>query len=92
MTATEALRAAVARLAAAGIVDAPRDARRLLAHAMGIAPDRVTLHLSDAIDANVTLRIKMAESSNVYAVAVLADGRVLYTVKDVKVTLGGCGG
>lgn len=48
--------------------------------------------LSDAIDANVTLRIKMAESSNVYAVAVLADGRVLYTVKDVKVTLGGCGG
>ncbi|MDO9316317.1 MAG: thiosulfate oxidation carrier protein SoxY [Burkholderiaceae bacterium] len=48
--------------------------------------------LSDAIDANVALRIKMAESSNVYAVAMLADGRVFYSVKDVKVTLGGCGG
>ena len=33
--------------------------------------------VSDAVDANVALRIKMAESSNVYAVAMLADGRVL---------------
>lgn len=51
MTAAEALRAAVARLTAAGIEDAPRDARRLLAHAMRIAPDRVTLHLPDPFDA-----------------------------------------
>lgn len=50
MTAAEALRAAVERLKAAGIEDAPRDARRLLAHAMKIAPDRVTLHLSDTLD------------------------------------------
>lgn len=50
MTAAEALRAAVARLTAAGIEDAPRDARRLLAHAMRIAPDRVTLHLPDPFD------------------------------------------
>jgi release factor glutamine methyltransferase len=50
MTAAEALRAAAARLAAAGIEDAPRDARRLLTHAMRIAPDRVTLHLSDPFD------------------------------------------
>lgn len=48
-TAAEALRAAVPRLAAAGVEDAPRDARRLLAHAMGIAPDRLTLHLSDRL-------------------------------------------
>ncbi len=47
--------------------------------------------ITEAIDANVAIRIKMAESSNVYAVAMLADGRVLYRVKDVKVTLGGCG-
>lgn len=47
--------------------------------------------VSDAVDANVALRIKMAESSNVYAVAMLADGRVLYRVKGVQVTLGGCG-
>ena len=39
----------------------------------------------------MALRIKMAESSNVYAAAMLADGRVLYAVKDVQVTLGSCG-
>ena len=50
MTAAEALRAAIARLTAAEIPDAPRDARRLLAFAMGIAPDRVSLHLPDALD------------------------------------------
>jgi sulfur-oxidizing protein SoxY len=33
----------------------------------------------------------MAETSLVYAVAVLADGRALYARKEVKVTLGGCG-
>ena len=49
------------------------------------------LEISDAIDADVALRIKMAESSNVYAAAMLADGRVLYAVKDVQVTLGSCG-
>ncbi|MEZ5771575.1 MAG: peptide chain release factor N(5)-glutamine methyltransferase [Defluviimonas denitrificans] len=50
MTAAEALRAAIARLTTAAIPDAPRDARRLLAFAMGIAPDRVSLHLPDALD------------------------------------------
>jgi release factor glutamine methyltransferase len=44
------LREAVARLAAAGVPDAPRDARLLLAHALGIAPDRLTLHLADPPD------------------------------------------
>jgi sulfur-oxidizing protein SoxY len=46
--------------------------------------------LSDAVEPTVTTRVKMAQSSNVYAVALLADGRALFTVKDVKVTLGGC--
>ncbi|PLL13431.1 peptide chain release factor N(5)-glutamine methyltransferase [Tabrizicola sp. TH137] len=49
MTGNEALRAAIPRLAAAGIPDAPRDARALLAHAAGIAPDRLTLHLADPL-------------------------------------------
>lgn len=49
MTAAEALRAAVGRLRAAGVEDAPGDARRLLAHALGVAPDRVTLLLPDAL-------------------------------------------
>ncbi|WP_323020183.1 peptide chain release factor N(5)-glutamine methyltransferase [Pararhodobacter sp.] len=43
----EALAQAVQRLDAAGIADAPRDARLLLAHALGIAPDRLTLVLRD---------------------------------------------
>lgn len=49
MTAAEALRAAVPRLSAAGIAGAARDARVLLAYAMGIAPERLTLHLPDPI-------------------------------------------
>jgi release factor glutamine methyltransferase len=65
MTANEALRAAIPRLAEAGIPDAPRDARALLAYAMGIAADRLTLHLPDALspdqqaafDAAVTRRL-----------------------------------
>ena len=37
-------------------------------------------------------RAKMGQSSNVYAVAMMNDGKVLYAAKEVKVTLGGCGG
>jgi sulfur-oxidizing protein SoxY len=48
--------------------------------------------LSDAVEPNVATRIKMAETSKVYAVALLADNRVLFAQKQVKVTLGGCGG
>lgn len=47
---------------------------------------------TDAVEAEVGTRIKMAETSKVYAVAMLADGRVLFAQKEVKVTLGGCGG
>ncbi len=47
--------------------------------------------VSDAVDPSFSLRIKMAESSNVYAVAITADGRAFFARRDVKVTLGGCG-
>lgn len=49
MTGNEALRLAIPRLTAAGIPDAPRDARVLLAHAAGLAPDRLTLHLAEPL-------------------------------------------
>jgi sulfur-oxidizing protein SoxY len=39
----------------------------------------------------VTTRIKMAQTSNVYAL-VKADGNWMMAVKEIKVTLGGCGG
>src|SRR5574341_754164 len=48
--------------------------------------------LTDAVDPAINTRVKMGQSSNVFAVAMLADGRVLYAQKEVKVTLGGCGG
>jgi len=48
--------------------------------------------VTDAIDANIATRVKMGQSSNVYAVAMMADGKVLFAQKEVKVTLGGCGG
>ena len=48
--------------------------------------------ITDKVDANVSTRVKMGQSSNVYAVAMLADGKVAYAVKEIKVTLGGCGG
>ena len=51
MTAAEALRAAIARLRAGGIEDAALDARVLLAHALGLAQDRLTLHLPDEMTA-----------------------------------------
>jgi len=48
--------------------------------------------ITEAIDANVNTRVKMGQSSNVFAVAMMNDGKVLYASKEIKVTLGGCGG
>jgi sulfur-oxidizing protein SoxY len=42
-------------------------------------------------DANVATNVKMGQSSNVYALAKVGD-KFFYSVKEVKVTLGGCGG
>ncbi len=42
-------------------------------------------------DAFVSTRIKMNETSDVYAL-VKADGRYFYAKKQIKVTIGGCGG
>jgi sulfur-oxidizing protein SoxY len=48
--------------------------------------------VSDAVDPSFSTRVKMGQSSNVIAVALMGDGRVLFAQKDIKVTLGGCGG
>ena len=40
----------------------------------------------------VALRVKMGETSNVRVVAATADGKFHAAVKEVKVTIGGCGG
>jgi sulfur-oxidizing protein SoxY len=49
-------------------------------------------NVTDAVEPNFGTRVKMGQSSNVYAVAMMGDGKVLYAVKEIKVTLGGCGG
>jgi sulfur-oxidizing protein SoxY len=48
--------------------------------------------VSDAVEANFATRAKMGQTSDVYAVAITNDGKAFYTKKEVKVTLGGCGG
>ncbi len=48
--------------------------------------------VTDSIEANISTRVKMGQSSDVYAVAMMNDGKVLFARKEVKVTLGGCGG
>jgi sulfur-oxidizing protein SoxY len=49
-------------------------------------------NVSDRVEADFSTRVKMGQSSDVYAVAIMNDGKTLYTKKEVKVTLGGCGG
>ncbi|MFY8118909.1 MAG: thiosulfate oxidation carrier protein SoxY [Roseateles sp.] len=48
--------------------------------------------VSDAVEPSMSTRVKMGQTSNVYAVAITADNKVLFAQKEVKVTLGGCGG
>ncbi|MBP8307354.1 MAG: thiosulfate oxidation carrier protein SoxY [Burkholderiaceae bacterium] len=47
--------------------------------------------LLEGAEPDVNMRIKMGQSSDVYAV-VKADGKFYMTKKEIKVTLGGCGG
>ena len=47
--------------------------------------------IPDGTDPFVTTRVKMAETSNIYAL-VKADGKYYHAVKETKVTIGGCGG
>jgi len=49
-------------------------------------------HSSESLENNFLTRAKMGQTSDVYAVAVMADGKALWAKKEVKVTLGGCGG
>ena len=47
---------------------------------------------TDMVETSISTRIKMGQTSNVLAIAITGDGRVLFAQKEVKVTLGGCGG
>jgi sulfur-oxidizing protein SoxY len=48
--------------------------------------------VTDAVEPSISTRVKMGQSSNVIAVAITADNKVFFAQKEIKVTLGGCGG
>lgn len=50
-----------------------------------------SFNIPDGTEAVVSTRVKMGQTSNVHAV-VRADGKFYYATKEIKVTLGGCGG
>lgn len=56
------------------------------------APLAAAFEVAAAGSAFVSTRIKMGGSSMVHAVVETADGRLLGAAKEVKVTIGGCGG
>jgi sulfur-oxidizing protein SoxY len=49
-------------------------------------------NVNENIEPNFLTRAKMGQSSDVYAVAIANDGKAYYAKKEIKVTLGGCGG
>ncbi len=53
-------------------------------------PLAATFDVSGGSEAYVSVRLKMGQTSNVYAV-VRADGRYYSAVKEIKITIGGCG-
>ncbi|WP_298727015.1 thiosulfate oxidation carrier protein SoxY [uncultured Ferrovibrio sp.] len=56
------------------------------------APGVASFRLSPANGkAEVQFRMRMAETQNIIAVAVMNDGSVWSTAREVKVTIGGCG-
>jgi sulfur-oxidizing protein SoxY len=48
--------------------------------------------VSDAVEPAFSTRAKMGQTSDVYAVAITSDNKAYFAKKEVKVTLGGCGG
>jgi sulfur-oxidizing protein SoxY len=48
--------------------------------------------VSAAVEPAFSTRAKMGQSSEVFAVAIAGDGKAYYAKKEIKVTLGGCGG
>lgn len=57
------------------------------------APDVITFNFTPMSgEASATTRMRLAKTQNVYAVAKTSTGEVFMDKKEVKVTIGGCGG
>ncbi len=56
-------------------------------------PDVATFHFTELSgEASATTRMRLAKTQNVIAVAKMKDGSVFSDTRQVKVTIGGCGG
>lgn len=79
-TVQRALSAGAARLAGAGIEGAAGDARRLMAHALGVAADRLVLHAGDALPEGVAARFEDALARRLarQPVAQIVGGRLFW--------------
>lgn len=64
--------------------------RMLLLVEKNPSPLSAVFELGDSVAADFSLNLKLAESSTVYLAAMMRDGRVLYTARDIQVTIGGC--
>ncbi len=56
------------------------------------SPLTSTYEINPAIKAYVSTRVKIAESSNIIALVTTKDNRHYKATKNIKVTIGGCGG
>jgi release factor glutamine methyltransferase len=79
-TVRTALAAGAARLAAAGVPDAARDARRLMAEALGVAPDRLALMTADPLGpaADAAFARMLAERARFRPVAQIVGRRTFW--------------
>lgn len=56
------------------------------------SPISASFDVNPHVDANFTTRVKMGKTSDVYVIALMNDKSAQFVKKEVKVTLGGCGG
>ena len=79
-------------------VDSPMTDANHVAHVHVFAdgnprPDVASFHFTPASGkAAASTRMRLAKTQNIVAVAEMSDGKVVMAKKEVKVTIGGCGG
>ena len=56
------------------------------------SPETISFNLTPTGKAEVNTRIRLSKTQNVLVAVVMNDGSVLTNKKEVKVTIGGCGG
>ncbi|WP_438345759.1 thiosulfate oxidation carrier protein SoxY [Methylorubrum populi] len=78
-------------------VDVPMTEESFVEEVMIVAegnpnPGVISFHFTPSSVAEANTRIRLAETQNVVAIARMNDGSVFSDVRQVKVTIGGCGG